>query len=170
MSYEQAFGDFNYPRFEGEYRQYFTTYQRPDRSGRQVFSVSGNVGWSGDDTPIFERFYAGGFQTFRGFSFRGVSPRSLGVATGGTFSVLGSAEYRVPVTANDMIQVVGFTDFGTIEENESFNNFRLSIGAGLRLTIPQMGPVPLAFDFAFPILKEDIDERQVFSFYVGINK
>ena len=170
ISYEQAFGDFEYPRFEGEYRQYFTTYQRPDNSGRQVFTVSGNVGWSGDDTPIFERFFAGGFQTFRGFSFRGVSPRSLGVATGGTFSFLGSAEYRIPVTANDMVQVVGFTDFGTIEESESFDNFRLSVGAGLRLTIPQMGPVPLAFDFAFPILKEDVDERQVFSFYVGINR
>lgn len=170
ISYEQAFGDFQYPRFEGELRQYFTTYKRADGSGRQVFSMSGNVGWSGDDTPIFERFYAGGFQTFRGFSFRGVSPRDQGVAIGGTFSFLGSAEYRVPVTANDMIQVVGFTDFGTIEENESFDNFRLSVGAGLRLTIPQMGPVPLAFDFAFPILKQDIDERQVFSFYVGINK
>jgi outer membrane protein insertion porin family len=170
VSYEQAFGDYDYPRFEGEFRQYFTTFKRPDESGRQVLTLSGNVGWSGDDTPIFERFYAGGFQTFRGFSFRGVSPRDQGVAIGGMFSFLGSAEYRVPVTANDMIQIVGFTDFGTVEEDTSFDNFRLTVGAGLRLTIPQMGPVPLAFDFAFPILKQDFDETQVFSFYVGINR
>lgn len=169
-SYEQAFGDFQYPRFEGEFRQYFTTFQRADGSGKQVLSMSGNVGWSGDDTPIFERFYAGGFQTFRGFRFRGVTPREFGVGTGGNFSFLGSVEYRLPVTANDMIQVVGFSDFGTIEEDTSFDNFRVSVGAGLRLTIPAMGPVPLAFDFAFPIVKQDIDERQVFSFYVGINR
>ena len=32
-----------------------------------------------------------------------------------------------------------------------------------------MGPVPLAFDFAFPIASEDFDREQIFSFYVGVN-
>ena len=170
MSYEQAFGDFDYPRFEGEYRQYFTTHQRPDGSGQQVLTLGGTASWTGDDTPIFERFFAGGFQTFRGFAFRGVSPRENGVVTGGTFMAVGTAEYRIPITANDMVQAVIFSDLGTVDTDVSFDKLRLTVGAGLRLTVPQMGPVPLAFDFGFPILKEDIDERRVFSFYVGVNR
>jgi outer membrane protein assembly factor BamA len=33
-----------------------------------------------------------------------------------------------------------------------------------------MGPVPLAFDFAFPITTQAADREQIFSFYVGINR
>ena len=49
----------------------------------------------------------------------------------------------------------------------TFKNFRLSVGAGLRLTIPAMGPAPIALDFAIPLMDEDEDNRRLFSFYVG---
>lgn len=170
VAYEQAFGDFTYPRFEGDFRQYFTIYNRPDGSGRQVLTLAGNLGWSGDDTPVFERYFAGGFQSFRGFSFRGVTPRENGVSTGGTFQMLGTVEYRVPVTADDMINVVGFTDFGSVEQEITLANFRMTAGFGLRVVIPAMGPVPLAFDFAFPVKSQSFDDERIFSFYVGINR
>jgi len=172
MAYEQAFNEFTYPRVEGEFRKYFTLYNRPDGSGRQVLTLAGNLGWSGDDTPVFERYYAGGFQSFRGYSFRGVTPRSgaNNVGVGGTFQALGTVEYRVPVTADDMINVVAFSDFGTVEEEVTLDNFRATAGFGLRVVIPAMGPVPLAFDFAFPIKSQPTDDERVFSFYVGINR
>jgi outer membrane protein insertion porin family len=171
LAYEQAFNEYTYPRAEGEFRQYFTLFNRPDGSGRQVLTLAGNLGWSGDDTPVFERYYAGGFQSFRGFAFRGVTPRGAGNAgIGGTFQALGTIEYRVPVTADDMINVVAFTDFGTVEQEVTLDNFRATAGFGLRVVIPAMGPVPLAFDFAFPIKSQDIDDERVFSFYVGINR
>lgn len=170
LGYEQAFGEFTYPRLEGEFRQYFTLYNRPDGSGRQVLTLAGNLGWSGDDTPVFERYFAGGFQSFRGFAFRGVSPREMGVATGGTWQMLGTVEYRVPVTADDMINVVAFSDFGTVEDSVSVAQFRATVGFGMRVVVPAMGPVPLAFDFAFPVSSEPFDNERVFSFYVGINR
>lgn len=170
IAYEQAFNEFTYPRVEGEFRKYFTLYNRPDGSGRQVLTLAGNLGWSGDDTPVFERYYAGGFQSFRGFSFRGVTPRDMGAGIGGTFQALGTVEYRVPVTADDMINVVAFTDFGTVEQEVTLDNFRATAGFGLRVVIPAMGPVPLAFDFAFPIKSQADDDERVFSFYVGINR
>jgi outer membrane protein insertion porin family len=43
-------------------------------------------------------------------------------------------------------------------------------GFGLRIAIPMMGPAPIALDFAFPISSEPGDDRQVFSFFVGINR
>ena len=170
LAYEQAFGDFNYPRFDAEMRQYITMHSRPDGSGRQVMTFAGNLGWSGDSTPVFERYFAGGFQSFRGFAFRGVTPRVGGVAVGGTWQMLGTVEYRVPVTADDMINIVAFSDFGTVEPDVSVDNFRVTVGVGLRVVVPAMGPVPLAFDFGFPVKSSEFDEERIFSFYVGINR
>ena len=170
VGYEQAFNEFTFPKVETEFRQYYTVYNRADGSGRHVLTLAGMLGWSGDDTPVFERFYAGGFQSFRGFAYRGVTPRINGFSIGGTFQALGTIEYRVPVTADDMINVVAFTDFGTVDEEVTLANFRASAGFGLRVVIPAMGPVPLAFDFAFPVAKQDYDDDQIFSFYVGINR
>ena len=168
--YEQAFGEFSFPRFETDARQYFTLFSRPDETGRHVLTVAGNLGWSGSDTPVFERYFAGGFQSFRGFAYRGVTPRENGFATGGTFQALGTVEYRMPVTADDMINVVAFSDFGTVDDSVSLSNFRATAGFGLRVVIPAMGPVPLAFDFAFPIRTQIFDDERIFSFYVGINR
>ncbi len=169
-SFEQAFGDFVYPRAELDASQYYTLWSRIDGQGRHILSVNGNVGWSENDTPIFERFYAGGFSSFRGFEFRGVTPVSGTVETGGFFQFLGSVQYQFPVTADESIQLVAFTDFGTVDREVSLDAFRVSVGGGLRIMIPAMGPVPLAFDWAVPVVKEPFDQTQLFSFYIGINR
>jgi len=169
--FEHAVGEFQYPKMTLNGSQYFTVYQRPDGRGRHILTLRGQLGWTDSDTPIFERLYAGGFQTFRGFEFRGVTPRDLGVRIGGRWLALGSVEYMVPVTANEMLHGVAFTDFGTVENDFGFDEFRVSVGVGVRISIPQMlGPVPLAFDFAFPVLKEDFDDERIFNFYVGFTK
>ncbi|MFK7779302.1 MAG: BamA/TamA family outer membrane protein [Gimesia sp.] len=170
FSVEQAVGDFDYSRLETSASQYFTLYKRPDGGGRHILSVSASMGWTDSDTPVFERYYAGGFQTFRGFEFRGVTPRENGIAVGGRWSFLGSAQYMLPITADEMIQMVFFSDFGTVEDSVSFDQFRVAVGAGLRLTVPAMGPVPVALDFSVPLAKQDFDETQVFSFYVGFTR
>ena len=84
--------------------------------------------------------------------------------------VLGGVEYMLPVMANEMVKVVGFSDFGTINDQVSLSNFRLSVGAGLRITIPAMGPVPIALDLAAPVLKDPTDIQQIFAFYIGVNR
>lgn len=172
-AFEQGFGEFVYPRVELQGTQYFTTYERLDGQGKQVLSVHGEVGWSDNGTPLFERFYAGGYQSFRGFAFRGVSPIDSGIRIGGGAMYLGSVEYSVPLTADDMIKAVAFTDFGSVELDKSHLNassFRMSAGFGLRLVIPMMGPAPLAFDFGFPLLSERNDNERIFSFYVGLQR
>ena len=170
FSYEQGFGDFVYPRFDAAASRYWTTYQRPDGFGKHTLRLSVKFGYTGDDTPVFERYFAGGFQTFRGFDFRGVSPVEDGRRIGGQFMTLGTLEYMLPVTANDNFKVVGFTDFGTVDGEISLEKFRASIGAGLRVNVPAMGPAPLAFDFAVPLTKEDFDDERVFSFYIGLTR
>jgi outer membrane protein insertion porin family len=170
LTYTQGIEDFQYPRVDLEATQYFTVFSRPDGTGKHILSVGGQAGYTGDDTPIFERYFAGGFQSLRGFEFRGVGPREFGINIGGQFLVAGSVQYMFPLLANDALHGVLFSDFGTVEEDVEIEDFRASVGTGLRITIPAFGPAPLAFDFAFPIAKADGDETQIFSFYVGVQR
>jgi outer membrane protein insertion porin family len=170
LAYEQAVGDYSYSKVELEGKQHFTVYSRPDGGGRHTLTFSGRTGWTGSSTPIFERYYAGGFQTFRGFAFRGVTPRETGVKVGGEWLALGSVEYMLPMMANETIHGVAFTDFGTVEQDVGFDEFRITAGLGLRITVPAMGPAPLAFDFAWPISKNEDDDTRLFSFYIGFQR
>lgn len=167
-SFEEGIANFVYQRYDIEAKQYFLVRERPDGGNRHVISVMGNVGWIGNQAPFFERFFAGGFTTFRGFQFQGVTPRQQGVRVGGQFQALGSLEYLVPITADNTIQIVTFTDFGTVDSTATFSEFRQTVGAGLRLTVPMMGPVPIAIDFAVPITRQPFDSVQVVSFSMGL--
>ena len=167
-SYEHTFGDYNFGRFNVSGRQFFKIYERRDGSGRHVLSVRGEFGVTDQDTPIFERFYAGGFQTLRGFEFRGIGPTTFDQKVGGRMLVLSGLEYYLPLTADDNVGWVFFSDMGTVERNLDITNYRVTTGFGLRVRVPGMGPVPLAFDFGFPVVKTATDDTQVFSFSVGI--
>jgi outer membrane protein insertion porin family len=171
-SYEQAFGEFSYPRGDAEIAQYFLVRQRPDGSGRHTAGFISKLGVSGSDTPIFENYFAGGFATIRGFQFRGASPKDMGVTVGGRFQWLNSAEYYFPLTADDMIRGTFFCDFGTVEKNVALHpdQFRVAPGFGFRINVPAMGPAPLAFDFAFPVASATTDHRQMFSFFFGASR
>jgi len=168
-SLEQVFGDFNYSRAEVDFRQYFLLSERPDGSGRHTLGMSARAGFSGSDTPIFENFFAGGFSTMRGFAFRRVGPITGDVYTGGPFRFLGSVEYLFPITADDMIKGVVFTDFGAVEESTKIvpEDFDIAPGVGLRISVPALGQAPIALDFAFPVNRADTDDTQTFSFFIG---
>ncbi|WP_372721204.1 outer membrane protein assembly factor [Novipirellula sp.] len=174
FSFEEAFGDFDYARIETEYRKYWLLAQRADGSGKQTLSYSNQLGFSGDNTPLFENFFAGGYATMRGFDFRGASPvvtsPSGNVEVGGRFKFLNTVEYMFPITADDAFKGVAFVDFGTVESDIELNSesFRVAPGAGLRVAIPMLGPAPLAFDFAYPVSKAPTDDTKVFSFYMSL--
>jgi outer membrane protein insertion porin family len=172
FEFEQVIGTFVYPRGVLEGRQYFLLNERPDGSGRHVLSVGSVLGMSGPNTPAYDNFFAGGYNTIRGFTFRGASPRQAGpngalAVVGGPFQWLNTIEYMFPITADDSLRGVVFTDAGTVESNVSINNFRVAPGFGLRITLPAMGPAPIALDFAFPVAYAPFDSQQLFSFFVG---
>ena len=174
--FEYAVGSFQFPRFNLDLRRHFLLKERPDTSGRHVLSVYTQLGFAGKDTPIYERYYAGGFASLRGFQFRGASPMYVingdTVEVGGDFQTLSSVEYLFPITADDMLRGVTFVDFGTVEPNVhiDWRDFRVAPGLGLRVSIPAMGPAPIALDFAFPVQHAPNDLRQVFSFFVGFGR
>jgi outer membrane protein insertion porin family len=168
VAFEQAVATYTFSKFTAEARQYFTTGSRPDGQGKRVLTLRSFFGVTSRDTPIYERFFAGNLNSIRGFQFRGVGPFILNVNTGGVFESLVSAEYRIPLTANEHFHQVFFIDTGTVENDYRISDYRVSVGTGLRVLIPQIfKQIPLAFDLAFPVSKGPQDRVQAFNFSIG---
>lgn len=174
-------GDYDFTKLSSEYLIYLTVGE--DYLGRKsVLTLRTTVAYIPEgrgDAPIFERYFMGG-RTFRGYRFRGVSTRGernnpapppatipSDDPVGGTWSFFIGPEYEHPLI-DKIINGVLFVDSGTITNDPGFDDYRVSAGFGIRLYLPQLGPAPLAFDFGFPIVKQDDDEERVFSFSVDI--
>jgi outer membrane protein insertion porin family len=167
FSYEQFFGDYTFPQFNVEADKFWTLHERPDNSGKHVLVARSELTIDGSHAPVFERLYAGGYHSMRGFEFRGVGPGEAGFMVGGDFQFLSSLEYQFPIVANDHLYGVLFVDSGAVERQIEIKDYRVAVGFGLRVVVPMLGPVPIALDCGFPIIKGPSDHEQVFSFWVG---
>lgn len=173
LSYEQVGalgGDQTFGKVTGGYTRHQTVYTDvQDR--KSVLSFNFDAGAIIGDAPVFERFYAGGIGSLRGFQFRSVSPRGGLIdpdedPIGGDLLVLFGTEYSFPLYANALRGVL-FTDMGSVGKDYSIETWRVSVGVGVRWVIELLGPVPLEFNLAFPVVRDDADEEQVFSFFIG---
>jgi len=119
------------------------------------------------DAPVFERFYAGGIGSLRGFDYRGVSPRS-GIKDdpiGSDYMMLAGSELTHPLYEETVYGKL-FCDTGLVSEGP----YRVTVGFGLELVIPQLFQmVPMHFNFGFPVYKDDKDDEELFSFSFGMN-
>lgn len=158
-------GSYDFTKFSVDGRRYWTV-TRDVLDRKTVLSVRGRMGYIAGDAPIFERFFAGGHGSVRGFEFRGIGPRQFDTNLGGDFLALACVEYAFPIFGENLTGVV-FMDSGTVEQDIEINTWRASVGAGIRFTVPFFGPVPFAFDFGVPISKDGDDEEEVFSFSIG---
>ena len=127
--------------------------------------------------PYSERIFLGGFNSLRGFRFRGVGPNSVAenVLGGETMARL-SVEYRYPLVSQtrpgsyekvEMFRMHFFVDAGVLGPDSGsldFNEMRAAAGFGFALIYP----LPLAFNFAWPMREGPGDLTQVFSFNIAI--
>jgi len=160
-------GDYTFSRVTGEYDHYWTVF-RDVFDRKHIVHLGANIGQIFGDAPVFERFYGGGIGSIRGFEYRGISPRAgwRDDRIGGDFMLLTNAEYSFPLVG-ETLRGVGFLDMGTVEDDFGISSWRASVGFGVRVYIKYFGPIPLSFDLAFPIAKEDQDDTQIFSFSFG---
>jgi outer membrane protein insertion porin family len=103
-------------------------------------------GWGGEELPLFERFYLGGPNTFRGVKFREISPVDEdGNRIGGTSYVLGNVEYIIPLFFG--VRVAAFFDIANVYGfGTSFDptDTREAVGAGVRWASP-FGPIRIDY-------------------------
>lgn len=160
-------GDYTFQKFTASFDFYHELHaDLIDR--KTILALHADGGYIAGGAPFFERFYGGGIGSVRGFAFRGISPRSGpdDDRIGGEFSLTGSAEVSFPLVS-DQLRGVVFTDLGTVESDVSIGTIRSSVGAGVRITLPLMGQIPIAIDFAYPITEDSEDDTQLISFSLG---
>ncbi len=169
-------GDFTFTQLHADYATYLKLSE--DVLGRATtleLKTSGDyIPQPMDSVPFYQRYYLGG-QNFRGFDFRSVAPRGIrndtgGVSEdtiGGVFKFFAGAEVRQPLY-EDLLSGVVFLDSGTVDESVSLDKYRVSVGVGLRIYYSPVAPAPFAFDFGFPLLKQDTDKTRILTFSIDI--
>ena len=170
---EEFGADFDYYKISTEFQWHVHTYETASRK-HHFLSTKVAMTWIepfGDttDIPAFDRLYAGGRGTIRGFDFRGIGPRENGDPVGGSVLALATVEYSIPLYQETVIgaffvdAAMLSTDWETLRRDK----VRVSAGFGFRFVVPNFGNVPIALDFGFVISSDDQDEEQVILFDLG---
>ncbi|MCQ2396804.1 MAG: outer membrane protein assembly factor BamA [Lentisphaeria bacterium] len=109
-----------------------------------------NVHVSGKDVKLFDRYFAGGIGTIRGFKRHDVSPVNRNEnSIGGQTMFIGTAELIKPV--QDFMFLKLFCDVGNVWWDDNcdydFGDLNASIGLGI-----QFRQVPVRLDYGYPII------------------
>jgi len=174
---ELAGGDTQTVKLDVQGRKYYTVRQDRGGTNKHIVGIRGRVGlveaYSGD-VPVYERFYAGGFSTLRGFQFEGVSPvdKVTRQQIGGQCLVAGGVDYSLPITEDEQLRLITFTDAGYVGEElgdlfSGISDLRLSVGVGLAWRAPLFGGTPIELDLAVPLLRESEDDTRNVHFSIG---
>jgi len=124
-----------------------------------------------EEVPIYERFYAGGANTIRGYEERSVGPVDplSNDPIGGESIFIANVELTVPLL--EFVKGALFIDTGNVwEKADDFGNggFKTGVGLGVRIKTP-IGPLKL--DYGIPLNsqpgKEDKEGRFHFSMSHG---
>ena len=142
-----------------------------------VFKISGQIGQvtkiDGEVPKVFDRFFAGGANSIRGFKERDVGPidtESNEETIGGRSILLASMELTGPVY-QQTIYWAAFIDSGNVwKKSFDWEISELNVGAGLgvRLFLP-IGAVQL--DYGWPLVREQdhLNRSGRFHFNLGYN-
>jgi len=136
------------------------------------FGVDLGSGFGDDEElPFFQRFFAGGIRSVRGYETGSLGPEfSDGDPAGGDLRTVGSLEFVIPPPfdlGSETTRLSLFYDFGTVfADAEDFDpaEFRTSAGVSYNWRSP-IGP--LSFSYAQPLNDEKGDETQRFQFTIG---
>ena len=127
---------------------------------------------STDDVPVYERFYAGGANTIRGYKERYVGPRDSGSGEpiGGDAILIGNVEFTFPIYEK-IIKGAVFYDIGNVMPRlkdfaSEYSQFKSGTGFGVRVKTP-LGPVKV--DYGYPLSKNFEDKREG-QFYFSMSR
>ncbi|MDO8525897.1 MAG: outer membrane protein assembly factor BamA [Candidatus Omnitrophota bacterium] len=124
------------------------------------------------DVPVYERFYAGGANTIRGYKERYVGPRDSGSnePVGGDAILIGNIEFTFPIYEK-IIKGAVFYDIGNVWPKiddflDNATQFKSGAGFGVRVKTP-IGPVRV--DYGYP-LSQNHDDKREGQFYFSMSR
>jgi outer membrane protein insertion porin family len=136
-----------------------------------VLRLVADLRWADDmddtsNVPIYERYFAGGIRTVRGYESRSLGPKNGDEEIGGNYRLVLNVEYSFPLY-EDVIHGVLFWDNGEVWEDEDdfdWGDLRRSVGIGLRFQTP-IFPVEFYYGWALDELPGEPSGR--FHFALG---
>ncbi len=108
---------------------------------------------------VYEHYFAGGFSTITASGSAKPRLRALSASSSARVQRAGFGRIHVPDHVNDMVRGVVFCDTGASGQYAIDNwqdRYRVRPGFGLRITIPAMGPAPIAARLRLPIVTEGL--------------
>ncbi|MBI2871493.1 MAG: outer membrane protein assembly factor BamA [Candidatus Omnitrophica bacterium] len=161
-------GDKDFYKLQLDARKYFPFFTDHVLDLRFRLGIAEEFGAS-DRVPVYERFFAGGSSTVRGYNYRRLGPIDGGDPIGGNTLIIANAEYTIPLV-EDLIKGAVFFDTGNVfRESYDFNitDLREGVGAGIRIKTP-IGPVRI--DYGFPLDLPEGEENDKGRFYFDIER
>lgn len=120
------------------------------------------------EIPIFRRFFAGGYNSVRGYRLDYLGPRTAGgTPIGGEALLEGSVEARIPIYKE--FRAVAFLDFGNVflkVHDLDVGQLKYSSGVGLRYHTP-IGPIGVDVGFPLNPINRNQDDAYRFHFTIG---
>lgn len=151
-------GDQSYYILQSSATKYWTFWKKNQIELKFRLGTSQDFGKS-DEVPVFDRFYAGGLGTVRGYGYRRVGPKESGDAIGGQSLAIANFEYTFPVPRLDAFKGAFFLDAGNVDPDSyriGFSDFAVSVGPGIKVKTP-IGPIALYY--GLPIMNRDDKNR-----------
>lgn len=152
-------GEKDYYKFFNQASHYFPMLLGSVLQTKLQVGLADAYGSSGE-MPIYERFFAGGAYTIRGYHERKVGPIDSVSKDplGGYSMVVGNIEYTYPLY--NAFKLAAFVDTGNVWSKISkigSGGLKSGMGLGLRLKTP-IGPITL--DYGIPLNKEPGEEKK----------
>lgn len=127
-----------------------------------------------EELPFFERFYAGGLRTVRGFDSNSLGPRSLitGDPIGGDLRTVASAEVIFPVPFIEKppssVRLSAFYDIGNVFLTDLGGFDAAELRSSVGISFVWLAPIgPLRFSWARTVEDQPGDDKQSFQFSIG---
>ncbi len=151
-------GDQDFYTLRANYSEY-VTFLKKHMIELQVRLGTSQAFSSSPEVPVYDRFFAGGLGTVRGYGYRRVGPKENDNPIGGETMAIFNLDYSFPLPYLSMFRGVVFVDAGHVNKdkyNVDFGDIAMSAGPGLKVKTP-LGP--LAFYYGFPFVNRDTENK-----------
>jgi outer membrane protein insertion porin family len=183
VEYAGLGGESEFFKIDARARFYWPIYKSP-QLGTFVYSLGtafgfgrGNRGDSGNELPLFERYFPGGINSIRGFQTRTLGPREpirngqgqdvQSDPIGGSRQLIVNNEVIFPIVEQLGLKGVLFIDAGNAwldSDGYDFGDLRYAVGGGLRWQSP-LGPIRI--EIGIPLNRHAHEKASVVLFSFG---
>ena len=173
-------GDNRFMRSDASLSWYYPIFKNFEWGEKFAVMLGGRIGygatWNDRELPLFERYFAGGINSVRGYEYRTLGPRECPrddpecddpETIGGNKQLILKTELHFPILDQWGFRGAMFLDQGQAfgpSQNIRLEDLKRSLGLAMQWQSP-IGPVKLSW--AFPLNADPSDQKEILGFAFG---